>query len=237
MPDLAAFQMRFARAVMADDQPEFPFRSRAFAVYRNSSARGAVEALRATYSTVNQLLGEDGFTQVALEYRQKEPPKGPVLSDYGAGFPRFLARQPWTCELPYLADVARLDRLWLESFLAADCDATPPRVGGTPKIMLHPAARVAWLATPAMTIWQAHRDPVGFDELEPEWHEEGALFTRPALQVRAMPIDRASHYLLLVSAAFPRVDQCVSAVAEAYPQSNVPELLQQCVTAGALIIR
>lgn len=103
--------------------------------------------------------------------------------------------------------------------------------------MLHPATRVAWLATPAMTIWQAHRNPDGFDELEPDWREEGALFTRTGLQVRAQPIDRASHYLLLVSAGSPRVDQCVAAVAETYPQSNVPELLQQCVASGALIIR
>ena len=62
-------------------------------------------------------------------------------------------------ELPYLADVARLDRLWLECFLSGA-----------------PATRVTWFATPAVTIWQAHRQPGGFDELEPEWREEGALF-------------------------------------------------------------
>jgi hypothetical protein len=237
MPDLAAFQRAFAAAILEDRQPEPSIRSLAFAVYRNTSARGAVEALRATYATVNALLGDDGFTQVALEYWRETPPAGPVLSDYGAGFAGFLARQPWTCELPYLADVARLDWLWLESFLSADSDAAPPPAGSARRIMLHPATRVAWLATPAMTIWQAHRNPDGFDELEPDWHEEGALITRTGLQVRAQLIDRASHYLLLVSAGSPRVDQCVAAVAETYPQSNVPELLQQCVASGALIIR
>ena len=29
----------------------------------------------------------------------------------------------------------------------------------------------------------------------------------------------------------------VAAVAEAYPQSDVPDLVQQCIAAGALIIR
>ena len=76
----------------------------------------------------------------------------------------------------------------------------------------------------------------GFDELEPEWREEGALFTRRGLQVVTQPIDRACLYLLLISASSPRVDQCVAAVAEAYPRSKVPELLRQCVAAGALII-
>ena len=237
MPDLAEFQKAFAAAVLADGQPSHPFRSLAFAVYRNTCARGAVEGLRAGFPTVDALLGADMFTQVALDYRREAPPSSPVLSDYGADFPTYLARQPWTSELPYLADVARLDRLWLESFLAGGADTLPKSVEGSSRIMLHPAARVAWLASPALTIWQAHRQPGGFEELEPDWREEGALFTRPGLQVRVQPIDRACHYLLLISAITTRVDQCVAAVAEAYPQSNVPELLQQCVAAGALMIR
>ncbi|HXG81751.1 MAG TPA: DNA-binding domain-containing protein [Sphingomicrobium sp.] len=235
MPDLASFQRGFSRAIMSDAQPAPSLRSHALAVYRNTSARGAVEALRATFSTVNQLLGEDGFTQVALDYRDGEPPSGPVLSDYGGSFPEYLANQPWTSELPYLADVARLDWLWLESFLAGGLETLPRPIAGHSRIMLHPAARFIWLATPGLTIWQAHRD--GFDELQPDWCEEGALFTRPGLQVRVQPIERACHYLLLLGASSIRVDQCVSAVAEAYPQSNVPELLQSCVAAGALIIR
>jgi hypothetical protein len=237
MPSLSGFQSRFALAMMSDEQPSPSLRFQAFAVYRNTAVRGAVEALRETYATVNQLLGDDGFTQVALSYWQEAPPAGPVLTDYGAGFAKFLAGQPWTCELPYLADVARLDWLWLESFLAEDADPSPWQVACDARISLHPATRVAWLSTPALTIWQAHRQQGGFDELEPEWREEGALITRPGLQVRAQPIDRASRYLLAVSASYPRVDQCVAAVAEAYPQSNVPALLQQCVTAGALILR
>lgn len=236
MPDLAQFQRAFAQAIVADDQPDYPFRSLAFAVYRNTSARGAVEALRASFPTVDALLGDEMFTDVALDFRRESPPSGPVLSDYGADFPKYLARQPWTCELPYLADVARLDHLWLESFLAGGADPLPRPFEGTSRLVLHPAARVAWLASPGLTIWQAHRVPGGLDELEPDWREEGALFTRPGLQVRAQPIDRASHYLLLVTGGSPRVDQCVAVVAEAYPQSNVPELLQRLVANGALII-
>ena len=86
MPDLATFQRAFADALMADGQPAPPFRTQAFAVYRNTSARGAVEALRAAYPTVDMLVGEEMFTQVALDYRREHPPAGPVLSDYGADF-------------------------------------------------------------------------------------------------------------------------------------------------------
>src|SRR5688500_18157832 len=124
MSDLATFQRAFADALMADGEPPTPFRSQAFAVYRNTAARGAVEALRAAYPTVDMLVGEEMFTEVAIDYRRERPPFSPVLSDYGVDFASYLAQQPWTSELPYLADVARLDRLWLEAFLAAGLDAS-----------------------------------------------------------------------------------------------------------------
>jgi hypothetical protein len=237
MPDLAEFQRDFAAAIIRDGQPERSLRSQAFAVYRNTCARGVVEGLRAAFPTIDMIVGEEMFTGIALEYRSAEPPAGPVLSDYGSRFPAWLARQPWTCELPYIADVARLDWMWLESFLAADPKDMPTQFGPQPRIMLYPATRFAWLATPALTIWQAHRDPRGFDLLDPDWIEEGALFTRSDGQVRAHPIDRACHYLLLLCAASTALSQCLETVAEVHPQSNVPELLQRCLAAGALIIR
>lgn len=237
MPDLASFQREFARALLSDGEAAPSFRSQAFSVYRNTSARGAVEALRASYPTVDLLVGEEMFTQVALDYRREQLPIGPVLSDYGAQFAGFLANQPWTCELPYLADVARLDWLWLESFLAPDRPAMPRTIGGTSRVMLQPATRFAWLATPAMTIWQAHRDPGGFAELDPEWAEEGALFTRPSLAVRAELIDPAFHHLLLACGAPISVADLVATVASAFPQANIPDLLHRGVVSGALIIQ
>jgi hypothetical protein len=239
MRDLATFQRDVACALLSEGQPAPPFRSHAFAVYRNTSARGAVEALRAAFPTVDMLLGEDMFTQVALDYRRERPPASPVLSEYGADFSCFLARQSWTCELPYLADVAMLDRLWLESFLAADHAPSPGAAfrGDTARIMLHPATRYAWLETPAMTIWQAHHQPDELADFEPEWQPEGALFTRRGQQVRAELIDQA-WYRLLVSCATPsRVDDCVTAVAAAFPEADVPKLLASCVASGALIIQ
>jgi hypothetical protein len=237
MPDLACFQADFARALTSDEQPVLPFRSQAFAVYRNTSARGAVEALRAAYPTVDMLVGDEMFTQVALDYRAEQPPAGPVLSEYGRDFAGFLELQPWASGLPYLADVARLDRLWLESFLARDAAATPQSIIGSTRVLLHPAARFAWLATPAVSIWLAHRGQDGIVELEPEWIEEGALFTRPGLTVRTEQIDPAYCHLLRACMAPARVADAVAAVAAAFPEADVPGLLQRAVSSGALCIQ
>lgn len=237
MRDFATFQRAFADALMAEGQLPPPFRNQAFAVYRNTSARGAVEALRAAYPTVDMLVGEKMFTQVALDYRGEQPPAGPVLSDYGRSFSGFLAKQPWTCELPYLADVARLDWLWLDAFIAQDAPALSRPISGENRIALHPATRFAWMTTPAMTIWLAHRNPPEFTELDPEWVEEGALFTRPRLEVRAEMIDAAFHHLLVACAAPASLGDVASTVASAFPHARVPELLQRGVASGALIIQ
>ena len=237
MPDLASFQRDFASALLADGQATASFRSQAFAVYRNTCARGVVEGLRASFPTVDMLVGEEMFTAVALDFRGEQPPAGPVLSDYGREFPAFLAKQPWTSELPYLADVARLDWLWLESFLASDLPPAPRTLGTISRVTLHPATRIAWLATPAMTIWLAHRGSPHKVALDLDWEQEGALFTRAARCVRAERVDAAFHHLLLTCAAPASVAEIVSAVANVFPDSNVPELLQQGVASGALIIQ
>ncbi len=236
MPSLASFQRDFAHALMTDGQAEPRFRSQAFEVYRNTSARGVIEALRASYPTVEMLLGEEAFTQVALEFRRDQPPRGAVLSDYGREFAGFLRCQPWTCELPYIADVAWLDWLWLESFLAADLMATPLGPSNISRIALHPAARFAWLATPAMTIWLAHRDPWSMAEFEPDWIEEGALFTRVGTGVRAEPIDAAQYRLLTACTVPASVADAVAAVAAEFPTADVPELLRRVVASGAIIL-
>jgi hypothetical protein len=236
MRNLATFQRDFAYALMTDGQTEPQFRSQAFAVYRNTAARGVIEALRASYPTVDMLLGEEAFTQIALEFHRQQPPKGPVLSDYGREFAGFLRCQPWTCELPYIADVAWLDWLWLESFLAADAMAPTPHLSSISTITLHPAARFAWLATPAMTIWLAHRDPWSMTELEPDWVEEGALFTRSGPCVRAEPIDAAMHRLLTACTVPTSVADAVTAVAAEFPTADVPELLRRGVACDALTL-
>lgn len=125
----------------------------------------------------------------------------------------------------------------MESFSAAGFDQSDSIAPGQSRIMLHPAARFGWFATPAMTIWQAHRGPEVLVELDPEWREEGALFTRPGLAVRAEPIDVACHRLLLTCSIPVSVGECVAAVANEFPETDVPALLQRCVANGALITR
>jgi hypothetical protein len=155
-PELLAFQREFAAAL---DHPA----TGAMAVYRNTVLHGAVEALRANFRVVEQLVGPEMFENMAVGYATKCPPRQPVLALYGAGFADWLEDQAWVRDLPYLPDVARVERLCIESLMAADAEplsAIAERDLSGLKLELHPALRFTWLATPAMSIWLAHQRPV-----------------------------------------------------------------------------
>jgi len=242
MPELADFQLAFAAALDRDTRRGALERQPGFAVYRNTVAGGLIDALAGTYPVVAELLGPEGFAAVAGEFSRAAPPTGPVLLDYGAGFAAFLEAQPWTSELPYLAGVAELEWLRAEAHLAPDTAPLGHRdlVGIgldawlTLHLPLHPAARFAWLSTPAMTIWLAHQDS-GFDHLAPEWRAEGALFTRPRDAVRAVPIDAATHRLLTGLRLGESIGQAAAALAGLYPQADIAELLSTLIERGAFM--
>lgn len=194
-PDLGSFQQEFAAAI---DAPT----SGALAVYRNTVLHGSVEALRGNYPVVEQILGIEMFAQVAVDFASECPPRSPVLAFYGRDFADWIGRQPWAADLPYLGDVARAERLHTGCLFAADAEPLAidrvreacRRPGA--QLRLHPAARFAWLSTPAMSIWLAHqgRTPAA---IAPDWKAEGALFARPdPFTVHALRIGRAAHRML-----------------------------------------
>ena len=78
-------------------------------VYRHHLFDSLGTALAATFPTVQALVGADYFRKVARAFIGQSLPAQPVLAEYGAGFSAFIAGDEAARDLPYLADVARLD--------------------------------------------------------------------------------------------------------------------------------
>jgi len=209
----------------------------AVSVYRNTVISGCVDALRANYPVVAQLLGSEMFDAVAAEHAGQCPPRQPVLALYGSSFPDWLAEQGWLQELPYLPHVAQIERLHVESLFAADgdpLDMTSLQGANwqTLRLTLHPATRFAWLGAPAMSIWLAHRDSMS-DELEFEWRAEGVLLTRPLLDVQPLRLERAGHRFLAGIRLGEAVGAAAIATASLYPETDIGSLFTSLVNAGA----
>ena len=230
-PDLLEFQRDFAAAI---DRPA----TGAMAVYRNTVLHGAVEALRANYPVVEQLVGSEMFAQVAVDYATECPPRRPVLALYGERFADWLETQPWIADLPYLADVARVERLHIECLMSADAQPLPAQqaraICGQPeaRLKLHPSVRFTWLLVPAMSIWLAHQQSLDA-ELELDWVAEGPLFVRPEPFVtHALHIGRTAHRLLFGIRLGETVSSAMAATARLYPEEDLTAVLASLVTFG-----
>jgi len=78
-------------------------------VYRHHVNYSLGTALAATFPTVQSLAGEDFFRTMARAFVSAALPIQPVLAEYGADFPAFVAAYEPARALQYLADIARLD--------------------------------------------------------------------------------------------------------------------------------
>ncbi|WP_322011836.1 DNA-binding domain-containing protein [Paraburkholderia sp. J12] len=244
-PTLAAFQNEFVRALhgaVANDSRVAALAAQpGFAVYRNTVFKGCVDALRANFPTVERLVGSDWFRSAARIYAQDEPPEDARLLLYGSGFPVFLAGFEPARELPWLADVARLDRFWTEAHAAADdtvlgaatMAAFSPEDFMRTVLRPHASARWTWFGThPVYTIWRANREEVALPE-DLAWHGEGALLSRAGGSVTWRALGEGGCALLDACAAGRAMEEAMACALEADPDLDLGVLFAGLFADGA----
>jgi Putative DNA-binding domain len=205
VPSLAERQTHFAAALRDPARPAPPGligpdgeeSPRRFAVYRNNVAVALTDALRANFPATCRIVGEAFFREMARAYALREPPNTPVLLDYGAGFPDFVARFEPAASLPYLADVARIERAWTESYHAPEVGALDPATlsqipydrAAQLRFTLHPSVRIVRSRFPSLTIWRMNVADGVPAPVDLEAGGEDALLARPEaeVEVRAVP--------------------------------------------------
>jgi hypothetical protein len=247
-----AYQRAFVEALRAPDPcgPLAALTGQAgFAVYRNTVRKAALDALEANFPAVTRLVGKEWLRAAAAEFARVAPPRDATLLRYGAAFPGFLVSFPPAAELPYLPSVARLDWYWNEAHVAADAAPADPAAlsGLAPDELLalrlapHPAARWAWFPDlPARSIWQANRatdaDPAA-QLASLVWRGEGALITRPASTVQAMPLTLAACSMLDACARGADYVTAASAALAADHATDLTALVTALLRAGAFTRR
>ncbi len=167
-----------------------------FTVYRNNVAVGLATALEARFPAVRKIVGEDFFRAVAKLFAAAHPPRSPLMMFYGDEFPAFLAAFEPARELPYLADVARLEAARTRAYHAADAipleaealHALSPQVLPDLRFTLHPACEIVASDYPIVTIWAMNSGEMDLVPIN-DWHGEDALVSRPQLdvEVRCLP--------------------------------------------------
>ncbi len=169
-----------------------------FNVYRNNRIVGLRDALGSTFAVTRQLVGDAFFAGMARAFIEEQPPETPVLSAYGGALPEFISRFSPARELPFLADLARLEWLANEAYGAADAanaeigllgDVPAERLGDA-SIVLHPAVRLLRSDWPVFSIWVAHQGGEDANALAAiDWSEEAGAVIRPGLHVDIMRLE------------------------------------------------
>ncbi len=161
--------------------------SKRFDVYRNNVVHSLILALADGYPTAKKLVGDAFFDAVAAVYVRAHPPKSPLMIFYGDDFAAFLDGFPPAAQVPYLADIARLEWARRAAYHAAD----DPHVDITALAQIDEAAlmslRLEFHAStglvasphPILSIWSVNQ---GRDETI-EAQAQSVLVTRPADQV------------------------------------------------------
>jgi len=206
MVNTSDIQKSFARALLdqpgelPDDLTSYsqPAPVERFNIYRNNVHVGLIDAICAKYPVVLKLVGEEFFRGMARCYIRSNPPASPMIINYGHTFPEFLKTFEHVQDVPYLMDVARLERLRLEAYHAADAISLNvadlvliDRDGiGELVFLLHPSARVMKSGFAVVSIWEANMadlDMLSGDALS---RSEEALIIRPRLDVEILKLPR-----------------------------------------------
>ena len=90
------------------------------AIYRESHYGGLAKAIAEIYPVCKLLVGDEFFDNMVWRYVKQSPSLHYDLNHYGADFPFFIEHFTPAADLPYLADICRLELVWHQAFYAAD---------------------------------------------------------------------------------------------------------------------
>ena len=206
--DFARGLLNPARAIPVDVVcPREKAAIKRYNVYRNNVTVSLIDALAATYPAVQRITGVEFFRAMARFHIRATPPRSPLLFEYGRDFPAFIEGYEHAQDMPWLADTARIERAWLDSYHAADAlPLSPDALAAVPSDRLgdliftaHPAARIVRSAYPAVAIFAMNRHEGPITPLRSSAAED-ALITRPDMDVtvRLLPPGGAAFLKTLI---------------------------------------
>jgi len=175
-----------------------------FAVRKNNVTASLIDVLAITYPVTLALVGEGFFREMARLFVRASPPRSPILALYGDTFPAFIQGFTPAASLPFLADLARLEMLYVQSYYAAEAASVmvsemagllaDERRLAQAHLTLHPAVAVLRFRYAAVSLWAAHqhRAPTGSMSRINLEEAEAAILMRHGLVVEIFRIEEGA---------------------------------------------
>jgi hypothetical protein len=217
--------------------------ARRFAVYRNNVVSSLIDALAEAYPIVQRLVGEDFFRAMARVFVTENPPDSPVMLRYGAGFANFLDGFSPLADLPYMGDVARVERAYLASYHAPEATAltveammeTPPETLLEMSMVLHPSCRIVTSDYPVGTIWQEDSAAGPPAPIDLAVGGETVLIARPEARVDLRLLPSGPAQFLLSLGAGHSLTRAAEAALRTTPDQDISSLLSGMIGLGLIV--
>ncbi|MGF6096827.1 DNA-binding domain-containing protein [Pseudomonas sp. 18175] len=241
----------FSKALLTPDQPcpDGLFSSNGadpasrFTVYRNNVHSSLINALATAYPVTLQLVGDEFFRAMAGLYVQAHPPTSPIISDYGSTLAAFIQGFEPAASVPYLADIARLERLRVCAYHAADCQPLDQHavlqalqgqtdLGGL-RLQLNPSLSTLDSPYAVVAVWAAHQIEGGLATLNP-WHAQSALVLRQGLAVKVFAIDSGSVAFINSLDRGTPLEKAMELALAAAPEFDLHQCLTLLITHNAI---
>lgn len=244
-------QRRFATALLDPDAPcpdgliawNHSDPARRFAVYRNNVIVSLIDALADAFPVAQQLVGEEFFRAMTGVFVRQAPPQSARLVEYGDGLPAFIAQFEPASTVPYLADVARLERLRVRAFHAADADPlTPKQIAQaladperlpTLQVTCHPSLGVLSSRYAIVALWAAHQGFGNLASVNPALPEI-ALVIRVGLAVQVIALPPGGDVLIAGFIAGLPLGEAAGLAIAAHPDFDLTAHLALLLRCGAL---
>jgi hypothetical protein len=213
-------------------------------IYANMYFYRILDALKEDFPATLAVLGDDNFHNLVTGYLLEHPPTDPSITHCGSHLAEYLHDHPMREDVPYIADLAKLERATVEVFLGPDAPALDPDALRTiavedwpsMKLKLHPSAQILALD------WQVSDLVHGVEDNRPwnlpnqvatrvlVWRANAGVAHRDLDPTEANALEAAAH-----SATFAEICDTVAATAgDQDPITTMNQLLSRWLSNNLL---
>jgi len=211
-------------------------------VYRNNVRAAYLRVLSDSFPVIERLVGEGFFRYLAHEYFHAHPPTSRLVARYGDSLPEFLSGFEPASGLPYLADVARLEIAWLQSYHAAEAAPLEPaeiaaKIGERPqdaRFQFHPSMRLLSSGHPFYSIW-LHNHEKREGSLRPAAGGEHALIVRPETSVLTAPVGAGACLAIRELAGGAMLGAALETAAARRAETDVNSLISDIISLRIIV--
>lgn len=214
-----------------------------FDVYRNNVAYSIASALLDIYPATARVIAEDNFRRLASLYLERHPPRSPLLFEYGREMGTFLAGFEPLSHLPYLPDLARLERAWLDAYHAEDAKpldgetlaVCPPEDLPGLTLKAHPAMRIVASPYAILDIFNANRGQIAERRRINAANAQTVLVTRPQLTVQLAGISSGQAAFMEQLSAGKPFAEAIGAAQARDPGFDLASAIALMIESGAML--